>query len=171
MRSESNAIWTSGEPVSLAARWNCATTPVFFSVARDIRFIPRDVKFLPYFAGANSTEKVSQSIGLRCVRMNQPARLQPIPGPRFRQAEKYPVRSVDPHTAPLMRLWLGQTLDRLAVAHGVHLFPGDRGPRQTLEGGVSRQQQVLAPLGTGQCRIQAAHGQVLEGFHPGAVQL
>src|SRR6187399_3334993 len=36
MRSESSAIWTSGDPVSLVARWNWVTTPVFFSVARDI---------------------------------------------------------------------------------------------------------------------------------------
>src|SRR5678815_4851326 len=120
MRSESSAIWTSGEPVSLAARWNCATTPVFFSVARDIRFIPRDVKFLPYFAGANSTEKVSQSIGLGGVRMDQPARLQPIPGPRFGKTEKYPVRSVNPHAPALPRFWMGRTLDRLAMAHGRH---------------------------------------------------
>src|SRR5689334_4748762 len=126
MRSESNAIWTSGEPVSLAARWNCATTPVFFSVARDIRFIPQDVKFLPYFAGADSTEKVSQSIGLRGAGMEQPARLQPASRTRLREAEKQPVRRINPHPAPLRGLWAGRGLDRLAVAQRRDLLPADR---------------------------------------------
>src|SRR6186713_3115517 len=68
MRSESSAICTSGEPVSLAARRKSATTPDFFSVARDIvDLILGNRVYLPDFAGANSTQKGPESIGLARV--------------------------------------------------------------------------------------------------------
>src|SRR5687767_2046978 len=119
MRSESNAIWTSGEPVSLAPRRNSATTPDFFSVARDIRFDSSNVNNCLYFAGANSTEKVPQSIGLPFVRQQQSPRLQPA----ARQDLDYPhepaVGGIDP--CPTPRVDDGAVSHRLAVPDRLRL--------------------------------------------------
>src|SRR3569832_2541364 len=115
MRSDSKAIWTSGEPVSLAARRNCATTPDFFSVARDIRCVSLTENIWPYFAGANSTEKLSQSIGLRRVRSDQSTRLQPAAGPGLGQPEKRTVGAVHANPTSHLGLGLAGTAHRLSV--------------------------------------------------------
>src|SRR6185369_8957383 len=97
MRSESSAICTSGEPVSLAARRKSATTPDFFSVARDILGLILQSEINTWIFGREYYRKGSSKHRLSWRSLKQASRLQPTIRQCFRQTQEIAVRTVQAH--------------------------------------------------------------------------